>query len=442
MGAKALEAEAITLPRRTVSAEDWAAVARTVPDRLLRWGSILPYYVLLAVWIIIDSPPALIVVLIFWGFFTVFSARLTPWLAATGTLALLVVADPEGWFLAVLWLGAAWFLGLGLVAGASGIRLALAVRRWRLHPDGPREVRRVMLKKTGALGKAGGRVRAFAVAALVFAVLQMAVVLVREPATELRELPGAITPGDSSVMVPVLGLSFWLMSFLAAWIVERVAGDVVLDVPVAPAAGPLRLARVANSVPQAEARRAGCSCGAKDRATNGELPQVLELDDECPLHGIEAVNALEPGQFLRVAREPWVWGQNAALLPVAEHERMVIIGLHGWGSRPLVAEAPLPGKSPAAPTHTGYRPWRTAEVFNRSKRTIRWRDTKDSEVIPVDPLPGVEAVRDSIQLDAAGIRGFAVRRNGVRPRFETQPAPLMPRHLPRPEPRTSSTPSR
>src|SRR5699024_10503525 len=116
-------------------------------------------------------------------------------------------------------------------------------------------------------------------------------------------------------------------------------------------------------------------------------------------------------------------------------ERIEIIGLHRWGSRPAVVGAPVPGTNPDVPTHSGYSPWRVREVFKRGSRTIRWRDANDNAYDPnrrsAKVAEGAEfQVVDRIRLDAVGLRGMAVRREGTRPRFEPGAMPQPNRYAP------------
>lgn len=442
MGSKIRDDAMVLLPRHVVSDEQWAAVPRTVPNRLLRWGSILPYYALIAWWIIADEPTEFVVALIFWGFFTVFSARMTPWLALSGVCGLYLSADLDPLTTGLLVAGAAWFLGLGLGATLSGLRLSLAIRRWRLLAAGSVTVSRSLLAGPGTLITSRGRVEYFLVMIIALILFRFGAMFVRDRESTFRSLAETFTFADGGLVIPLLAILFWLGVSLVAWIVERIAGDVVLQVPVDPTHGPLRLARVLKAVPRTEALRPGCTCGAKQSDTGGDMPQVLVLDDVCPIHGIDAVNALEPQEFLRVAHEPWVWGENAAALPVRANERLEIVGLYGWGSRPAVVSTPAPGKNAEAPTHTGYRPWRTAEVFHRANRKIRWRDLADSDPNFLAEKRADAPITDHIRLHGVGLPGYAVRSTGQRPRFETNPAPLVRTGVLAHGPSGASTPSR
>ena len=141
----------------------------------------------------------------------------------------------------------------------------------------------------------------------------------------------------------------------------------------------------------------------------------------CCVHGLTAVNELDARGFLTAAAHPWVWGANAPALALPKGQRLLIVGLHGWGSRPSVPGVPVTAKDPENATHDGYRPGRTVEFTHRGTRGIRWRDEDDLAMHDPKEREAGAAPIDRLRLDAIRLRGTAVRACGVRPRFEADP---------------------
>lgn len=432
MGAKEQQDPMVALPRYVVSESEWAAVPRTVPDRLLRWGSLVPYYALLAIGLKSglgtgldhEADPYVVGALLSWGFCTAVSARLTPWICLLGTAVLYFSQQQTALFAALWWAASLWLLLLGLAGGMSGMRLTMLVRSWRQQGSGQTMVSRALLRESSMHRRAGRFMRKFAGTLLALVLIKVVVSYFTSASRDLAAVPGTFGFEDlDHFVIPLLALCCWFLVGALHLAQVRIAGDVVLEIPLDPAIGPLVFQRAAQCVDLAEAQREGCSCGGKERSAPGGMPPVLALDDRCPVHGINAVNALGHREFLAVANEPWVWGANVAKLPVPAHARLSIVGLHAWESRPAVPGTPVRRDRKDAATHTGFRPWRAMEVLNRAGRTVRRRNladcTPDSTAIGTTGV----AVIDSIGLEPAGLPGYAVRVAGARPEFETGPMP-------------------
>ena len=440
----------VLLPRYVVSEAEWSTVPRTVPDRLLRWGGSLPFLALLFAGFMFAGlgfavDPALDAFLVFAlvlvVLFAMVAGRFAPWVSLLGTGVLLAYGENNAPFSFALWTCFFWFLALGLIAGFTGARLSFLVRHWRGQAAGQVAVDRALLQSTRMQKRANGSAKSVAIALLVLVAAKAVVSFFTDAGRDVRAVAGTVKLDDlEPLFLPILGLGFWLFAALLRLVQERIAGDVVLDIPLDPAIGPLLFQRAIQAVDATEAQRAGCVCGGKKRSKPDGMPPVLDVDDQCPVHGIEAVNALGQREFLAVAAQPWVWGANAVMLPVPPHTRLPIIGLHGWGSRPAVLGTPARVKDSELASHTGYRPWRAAEVSNRTRRKIRWRDRSDiSPGLPRTEAEGAD-VLDRIRLDPAGMPGFATRVAGARPRFEPGSMPQPNRCAPNAEAMRASTP--
>lgn len=427
--------EPVSLPRYVVSETEWAAVPRTVPDRLLRWGGSLPLLVLLFVGfkfpgLGLELNPDLeifaVVALVFTVPLAVLAGRAAPWFSLLATGFLLAYGRHDFPMFCVLsWVLFYWFLALGMAAGFSSARFSRVIRHWRREAAGQVCVDGELLKSSRMHRRAIATLKAAFTAVVVLLAAKTVISLFTEAGGDIRALAGTVQLDDfESVVVPLVALGFWSIVVVIRLVQEKISGDVVLEIPLDPKIGPLVYQRAVQGVDSLEAQHEGCSCGGKKRTQQVDMPPMLEVDDLCRVHGIEAVNALSQGEFLDIADKPWVWGANAAQLPWPEHSKLTIVGLHGWGSRPVVVGTPAQLKDSETATHSGYRPWRAREVLNRTKRTIRWRDVNDSSIgLPATGLNDVE-VLDGIELRAAGMQGHAVRIRGQRPRLEGSPVPL------------------
>lgn len=426
--------EVVSLPLRRIDEHEWLAVPRTVPDRLLRWGSIIPYYALLLLFIFTQRSVFnleaelgvfLAFVLVLWGLFTFLAVRVAPWTCLLGTVALLYLGQHTQSTFTFTAVVAVWLVGLGLAGSSSSIRFTLMIRSWRLQPNGTELVTRELLNRVSVQRGMGKRLKQAAVSLGILLLIKILLSFFIESEMSISALPATFTVEDLDLLViPAIAAIFWIAVLFFQWAQEKIAGNVVLEIPVNAQNGPMIFARALNAVVQAEAQRPGCTCGAKARQKTDKSQHLLELDDACPVHGIEAVNSLTGAEFQRLATETWVWGVHAQDLPVRTGERIKIVGLHGWGSKPSVIGTPTPGADQEKPTHSGYRPWRTSEVFKRGNRRIRWSDRDDLGAKWL-PMPEEEyPVIDHIRLDSVGLPGVAVRREGTRPRFETSPVSM------------------
>ncbi len=284
--------------------------------RCFAGGALVPYYGLLGLWICLGSPPVLLGALAFWGFLTVFSSRLSPWLVLVGLSGLFLAGPGDTLFTGALFIGASWCLSLALVAALTGIRLTLTVRRWRGQSAGPLTVSAGLLAGTGTFAKARNKIFSPGGTLLVVAIIKLGIALTSVTTIDPRNLVRTLDLEAASVMVPLLGLEFWLLASTVRWGLERIAGDVVLEVPVDPRIGPVAFARATNAVELADVGLGGCRCEKKARAKGGKLHP--------PWHCGRGQRALGVGQECQDA------AGTGAQTPV--HRGTVRLGQHAHGS--------------------------------------------------------------------------------------------------------------
>lgn len=424
----------VSLPRYRVDAQEWAATPRSIPDRVLRWASILPYYALIGFFLATERSIFrvetevdifLVMGLIFWGLFSFLAVRVAPWTCLLGVLALMFFGDHSPLSSTLVTVIALWLVALGIVASVSGIRLTLQIRSWRQRSHGHVLVSKSLLKGTSMQRSTLKRISQAGITIAILLLAKAVVSFFKGAQMSLNALPSSATAKDLDMLaIPIIAVIFWIVVWLTQVLQEKIAGEVVLDIPVDPTTGPLLFGRAMNAVEYAQTQLPGCTCGAKEREQKDHAYAVLPLDDDCPVHGIEAINALSAIEFQRVAQQPWVWGENANALPVKRGERIEIIGLHGWGSSPRLLGTAIHEKAPNRPTHTGYSPWRAREMNKREARIIRWRDVIDSDPNWLSAEEKDSPVIDHIRLDSIGLPGYAVRTEGKHPRFETHPPSL------------------
>lgn len=430
----------VSLPLYRVSEREWANAPRTLPDQLLRWGGSLIYLALMA-WCVVSwsgnrangswrlavpneetGTVGFYFPLLLMAIAAPAAGRLAPWMALPATGALLVLGSGDPAIDTAAWICAGALLVLGLAGSLSGLRLTLAVRRWRLAARGRIDIDPEQLRATRTYNRQVKWMRRAVGVVLftaIYALLKTVVRFFTEAGADLARVREVLDPDALEyAYIPLFGILFWAAITIVAWAKTRIAGDVVLEVPLDPTIGPLGFARSAQAVPRSALLSPGCECGNEKHRRDNTDDGLVPVSETCPAHGIAAVNELTPHGFQAVAQNPWVWGANAPQLPVPEGARIQVLGLHGWGSRPTVPGVPVSVKDPEAPTHDGYRPWQAVEVWRRGARRIKWRDEIDL-AMPAPKQPATEdPLIDTMRLDALRLRGNAMRVAGARPRFK------------------------
>lgn len=434
----------ISLPFIRVPHAEWAGVPRTVPDQLLRWGASLPYLALM-LWCVVSwsgvrpggswrlavpNEDAGTMVFYFPLLLLAVSApaagRLAPWFTFAGSTALVIIGSGNPRIDLVACLVAGAMLVLGLSGSLSGLRLTLAVRRWRLAASSHLDIDPVQLRATRAYHRQIKWIRRAAGLVLITVIYQLLKLIFKfftVSGADFARISEAVDPHALEITyIPFFGILFWSMIAGASMLKAKIAGDVVLEVPLDPRIGPLDIARSALVIERAEASNAGCECGSDKQRVAENDTALIPVSESCPVHGIVAVNELAPRGFQGVAKNPWVWGANATELPVPQDTYLQILGLYGWGSLPSVPGVPVSAKDPEAPTHDGYRPWRSREPWRRNTRKIFWRDESDG-ALPTAKQSETETQRiDTVRLDAQRLPGAAIRYVDQRPWFAADPS--------------------
>ena len=424
----------VTAPYREVSPEEWRAVPRTVPDWLLGLGSWLPllgagFWLFVArdtvllpeppgVWSLLVGAVTLIVIAFAAG-------RFAPWVAGAISGALLYFGSASGADALLLAVLTGYFLLLGLLAAVGSLRFCLVLRRWRREAVHNRQVDAAQLADSSAMKEVSPALLKIAVGATVLGGLKSLVSFLDDAQRQFVR----INPDHlETTLLGLTGLFFWVALVLARAAARRFVGRVVLRVPVAPSVGgPVRFGILSGVILRAEARSAGCGCVPDAQATADEddayLNSFVKVNDNCPVHGIDAVNALGRQELLQRVGQPWLLGEHVHDGLVPAGTSVPLLGVSGWGCRPvrLLEDAGTP--------HGPGRHWqgihahRVREVFNRPARTFRWRGVSDESLEPVvwngQEPQGTEVDRTS--LSSVGIDGSLVRVAGARPYF--LPAP-------------------
>lgn len=218
----------------------------------------------------------------------------------------------------------------------------------------------------------------------------------------------------------VAALALWGVLVAVKAATANFVGVIVLRVPASPIVpSPIRYGALSGVVSRVEAAAEDCSClknphnpGDEDDAFMGKF---IRVDDLCAVHGIEAVNALPPAEFARVAAQPWIWGGhvNDGLVPV--RATVLLLGLYGWGSRPVPVWDEETRTAGRARRVNNIYAHGVSEVLDRSRRRLRWRGAADTGLEPVSFVGETGDVLDMIPLSSVGLNGHAVRVAGERP---------------------------
>ncbi|MFE4833338.1 hypothetical protein ACFRAU_01510 [Arthrobacter sp. NPDC056691] len=128
--------------------------------------------------------------------------------------------------------------------------------------------------------------------------------------------PSTATAAAIATMLTVLWtVQYWSRS----WAHRRLSGT-VWQIPGSD--GPVWTANLVRSYGEGLTRRdsetLGCICLEEaERHDMDEGPEwtagTISADDYCPVHGIDAVNALDHGAFRDLARANWLWDASSAL---------------------------------------------------------------------------------------------------------------------------------
>lgn len=87
----------------------------------------------------------------------------------------------------------------------------------------------------------------------------------------------------------------------------------VLEIPFNPAAGPMEFFGPGNSIVVQETESTRCSCVDSTGNESGEslaYPEFCVCDQDCLMHGEQAVNTLEQLEFKEISDDAWVYAGN------------------------------------------------------------------------------------------------------------------------------------
>ncbi|MER8024233.1 hypothetical protein [Glutamicibacter protophormiae] len=415
------------IPFRSLHEDQWAQVPRGIPDLWLSVGAWVPLGTLLF-YLIRFAPQPLVFgswapVLLTYSFFIGVivllggAGRHAAWIGLAAAIWFDALLEPTGTEQQVLQAAMGYF-GLLAIAGLIGqLRFAALLNSWRRQAQErvkvPVEALQP-LRYTQLLPPwMWGLTSAIVAWPLLKAGWQFFTGADMDFAAIDAELYYELGVGlGVTALVQLVGLFKWLES--------RSVPLMALEIPVAPDIGPLGFIGLGNALPAAQLQPFQCSCAAAEansKAEDFKYPGWILASEQCAVHGIRAVNELAPEQFLKIAREPWVYGANAAALQSAATGRMVIAGLYGWGAKPV--RLGVRGFfSGGLQTGAQLLPATAREPLRRADRSIRWVDPQGNALLPEAADAGSDRVIDRLNLASVGLRGHAVRVAGQRVRFE------------------------
>ncbi|MGP9605465.1 hypothetical protein ACT3UA_00755 [Glutamicibacter sp. 363] len=425
-GARAADSKPV--PFYSVSEEEWRSIPRDIPNVMVLLASWLPLIALnvylfrfaypdreeLELGGLLTFSVIAACIAVMWA-----ACRIAPWLALTATAALYLILQPEGVPQLVL-LGCGAFFGLLALTGlCNQLRFIARLRRWRALSSSTVEIPPEQRARLHAYRQLPKSLWYLALGSMIYPMLKLA----WQFFTDAKQVFNALDRDRiDSLVIGVAALALCLVVVLVRFIEQQLAGNLALEIPLARGYGPLSFTAVGKVVPAEPLPGGGCDCTNPDRESKTlEYEQFVECLDSCRVHGIAAVNSLSPAEFLRVADQPWVWGEHVNDALVRGGDRMVIAGLSGWDSIPVRLEVRTvfaQGRQAAA----NYLPRRAAEPRKRATRGLRWRDGADSTIEVERFNPDTMPEFERISLAGAGIDGYAVRVRSRRPFICEHPA--------------------
>ena len=176
-----------------------------------------------------------------------------------------------------------------------------------------------------------------------------------------------------------------------------------------------------QGLPQEEQSRAGCSCEAHEEFVDNspvgssfdeEFYSGIAADDHCPIHGIDAVNAMTATEFAALAlKHSWIWNRSSTLPLNAVESTSAVLGFAGTG---LLGRVGILGDEgfmqvPGAPVQPleNYALMKLEEALWK-RLSARIPDT--------NPAPRVGMI-DELDLHGLGISGSIRRYRHAHPIF-------------------------
>lgn len=413
------------IPMRQVSHEEWASVPRTIPNFWVAAATWLPLVALVILvrqdllhspyldqgfWHIASfSMIATVLAMIFGG------GRQAPWMGLGVAAGVYLLLAPAGDLQRMLMLSMAYFLLLSLTVGILDARLRRQLKSWKREATGGIELAAGQERDFGITKQMSPTVWKLALGALAYPILRLGWELI---STEVHSLHDLDEGYRLDVLAAVILLGISLLISVLRWMHLQAMGLFALEVPADHRIGPTSLRACGNAILIDTDETANCLCRNDDK--NGstkefEDPRFIFCSEVCPEHGVHAVNQLSHEEFLGIAAQPWVYGENLnGKLLEGTGQRLVIAGLSGWGSRPIAVRASwLYGGGKQASAY--YSPESAREPLNRSKRRLAVKTPNGDSVLGDDFDNNKRAEIDRIDLHPIGINAHAVRVHGGRP---------------------------
>lgn len=420
-----MSASTVGVPYRSLSDEQWAAVPRSVPAAWLSVGVWIPLLALL-VYLFRFAPqrlelgewqPYLIsysafvgLAALLWG-----AGRHAAWIALSASLGFYYLLTPTGTEAYVIFAAIAYFAFLSLASLIGQLRFAGLLRSWHRDAQGMVQVPAAKLEVRKLTKILPSALWTMAGSALIIPAAKIIWKFFTDAGMNLMNIDRAlfIEAGTGSIVLIVC-----LLLSICKWLEARSVPLTVLEIPFDPASGPLAYAGIGKSIPLVEAEQALCSCAESEANSGGAemaYPEFLVCDQDCAVHGVRAVNALEPRQFAEISREAWVYGDHVRqeLLPAGT--RMSIVGLYGWDAAPIRVDDSVHFGRGAAAISKNIFPRVAREPLRRSGRRMKWVDAKGSGLVANEINVKKAVVIDQHMVADRHPVIYSVRVEGKRP---------------------------
>jgi len=409
---------------KQVTREEWAAVPRTIPNFWVAAGTWIPMGIIL--FLIHDQLIALALVADgLWGLVSLStiafaialifgSGRQAPWLGL-GITGIIYYFQPHHSTIQTFMMVALGYYGLlSILVAASDARFKSLLRSWRREATGSLTLASAERRCFGVTKYMSPVAWNLALGALAYPAVRLAWEYFSTETSSLSDLDAGFR-FDLLAAMALLAVCF-LLSILR-WIGSRSVGIFALEIPVDAQIGPTPLRVLGQAILiEQETWKCGCRDSEKNESKKPFVdPRFIFASDFCQVHGIEAVNKLSHSEFLQIAQQPWVYGRNlTGKILYGTRQRMNIVGLTGWGSRPVAVRSPwLYGGGEQASDY--YAPLAAREPLNRSKRVLKVIDPADNTLAAESLQENTREEIDRISLRSVGIDAEAVRVQGARP---------------------------
>ena len=420
-----MSAPTVSVPFRSLSDEQWAAVPRSIPAVWLSIGAWIPLLALV-VYLFGFAPqrlelgewqPYLIsysafvgLIALLWG-----AGRHTAWIGLFASLGFYYLLTPTGIEEYVIFASAAYFAFLSMASLVGQLRFAGLLRSWHRDAQGTVQVPAVKLEQRKVTKILPSALWTMAGSALMLPAAKIIWKFFTDAGMNMSNIDRElfIEAGTGSIVLIVC-----LLLSAVKWLEARSVPLTVLEIPFAPVTGPLAYIGIGNSLPVQETERPSCSCAeSKTNSGGGEMtyPEFLVCDPDCAAHGVRAVNSLEQRRFAEIGHEAWVYGDHARqeLLPTGT--RMSIVGLYGWDAAPVRVDDSVHFGRGAMATSNNILPRVAREPLRRAGRRMRWVDAKGKSLVATEVNLKKAVVIDQQMVPGSKPVIYSVRVEGTRP---------------------------